>query len=251
MKDDNLGLGARNGARNDDGPTTGLDGLQHLLGRLNGKDEKLLEKEQRCREDTKRTLYAERRWGLGSFVSGGFLVKDRIQDRVDVSLERVAPTNSLSDKGSKKVSKSKLHKTRKEKSEKARESMPLHGTVTLAQGSSSATSSQSKNPSGIDNEPDAEQPGTSEDSTLKANRRLAKMERRAQRKARNAEKAAARALEQTTREPPDSIPSAGEAKTQVSEAARTHGRHAVRQRFIQHKKMSLADQKALNEVCWL
>ena len=74
IKDDNLGLGAKIGSGVGHGECTGLDAFTNLLGRLNGKDEEELEREQKSREDLKRAIYTERRWGSVRFVPGGFLI---------------------------------------------------------------------------------------------------------------------------------------------------------------------------------
>lgn len=89
IKDDNLGLGARIGSGVGHGECTGLDAFKNLLGRLNGKDEDEIEKEQKSREDLKRAIYTERRWGSIRFVQGGFLVGDKIQHLIDGEAERV------------------------------------------------------------------------------------------------------------------------------------------------------------------
>jgi Pin2-interacting protein X1 len=89
IKDDNLGLGAKIGSGVGHGECTGLDAFKNLLGRLNGKDEEEIEKEQKSREDLKRAIYTERRWGSIRFVQGGFLVGDKIQDLIDGEAERI------------------------------------------------------------------------------------------------------------------------------------------------------------------
>ncbi|KAH8815405.1 hypothetical protein F5884DRAFT_817746 [Xylogone sp. PMI_703] len=88
LKDDNLGLGAKIGSGVGHGECTGLDVFQNLLGRLNGKDEEQLEKEQKSRDDLKIALYAERKWGI-RFIKGGLLVGDKIQDLIDREAERI------------------------------------------------------------------------------------------------------------------------------------------------------------------
>lgn len=89
IKDDNLGLGAKIGSGVGHGECTGLDAFKDLLGRLNGKDQDAIKKEQESREDLKRAIYTERRWGSIRFVGGGFLVGDRIQHLIDGEAERV------------------------------------------------------------------------------------------------------------------------------------------------------------------
>jgi Pin2-interacting protein X1 len=89
IKDDNLGLGAKIGSGVGHGECTGLDAFTNLLGRLNGKDEEELEREQKSREDLKRAIYTERRWGSVRFVPGGFLIGDKIQHLIDSEAERI------------------------------------------------------------------------------------------------------------------------------------------------------------------
>jgi Pin2-interacting protein X1 len=89
IKDDNLGLGAKIGSGVGHGECTGLDAFKNLLGRLNGKDEDELAKEQQNRDDLKRAIYTERRWGSIRFVQGGFLIGDKIQHLIDGEAERI------------------------------------------------------------------------------------------------------------------------------------------------------------------
>ncbi|KAI9826463.1 MAG: hypothetical protein M1819_007356 [Sarea resinae] len=86
LKDDNLGLGAKRGSGQAEGQCVGLDAFQGLLGRLNGKTDEDLAKEQKSREDLQRAIYTERRWGLVRFVRGGLLVGDKIQELRDEQL---------------------------------------------------------------------------------------------------------------------------------------------------------------------
>ncbi|KAI9641016.1 telomerase inhibitor [Ciborinia camelliae] len=101
IKDNNLGLGAKVGSGVGHGECTGLDVFQNLLGRLNGKEEAEIEKEQKGRDDLKRAIYAERKWGSIRFVKGGVLIGDKIQDLIDGEKERV---KALELKGKRKAS---------------------------------------------------------------------------------------------------------------------------------------------------
>ncbi|KAK0754227.1 hypothetical protein B0T18DRAFT_424650 [Schizothecium vesticola] len=76
LKDDNLGLGAK---RNNGDECTGLDAFQSLLGRLNGKAEDVLAAEEKHREEVKLNRYVELKLGRIRFVSGGFLVGDKLE----------------------------------------------------------------------------------------------------------------------------------------------------------------------------
>lgn len=89
LKDDTLGIGAKKGSGLEQGECVGLDVFQMLLGRLNGADEDELAREQRSREDLKRAIYTEKKWGSIRFISGGFLIGDKIQDLIDGEAARV------------------------------------------------------------------------------------------------------------------------------------------------------------------
>lgn len=99
LKDNNLGLGAKLG--NAEGETFGLDGLQTLLGRLNGKSEEVLQKEEEARRDVRLVMYNERRFGTLRFVSGGFLEGDNSEQAAHKDAKRsetdALPTNTISD----------------------------------------------------------------------------------------------------------------------------------------------------------
>lgn len=128
IKDDNLGLGAKNGSGVGHGECTGLDAFKNLLGRLNGKDEDEIEKEQKSREDLKRAIYTEQRWGSIRFVPGGFLIGDKIQHLIDGEAERIrklalgedAESSDSSDSSSesKEEAPAPVEKTKKSKKRK-------------------------------------------------------------------------------------------------------------------------------------
>ena len=83
-KEDTLGLGASaagHGLREGEG--TGLDAFQSLLGRLNGKTEVELFRQQSARDGLRRSQYVERRLGTMRFVKGGLLVGDQIRKDED------------------------------------------------------------------------------------------------------------------------------------------------------------------------
>ncbi|KAL8761477.1 MAG: hypothetical protein Q9184_002402, partial [Pyrenodesmia sp. 2 TL-2023] len=254
-KDDNLGLGARTSGRGDDGPTTGLPGLQDLLGRLNEKDDKQLEKQYRSREYTRRTFYAERRWGFGSFVSGGFLVGDRTLDHDDGPLKAAGPEINVKDSRREAEAQSRVLERKRNKHETAEELKSPRGTTNTAQCVNSDRKFPSERASSINDEQDAEQSGTADTDALEAQRRSEKMERKAIRRARKAAKLAARTLRQEAQIPPVTKPSVHEAEKQglaagigLREAEKVYWRHAVRQRDRMFKRMSMVDSRALNEV---
>ncbi|KAI4175665.1 MAG: hypothetical protein LQ346_008043, partial [Caloplaca aetnensis] len=249
-KDDNLGLGARSSGRGDEGPTTGLDGLQDLLGRLNGMEEKKLKKQHRSREETRRTLYAERRWGFGCFVSGGFLVGDKILDHGDGPLTSARPVVNVRGSSQEAGVQSKVLKKKRDKHKTAKDLSPPQEATNTAQCLDSEKNCPGKQAPWLDDEQDAKQSDTAGAGALAAQRRLEKMERKAMRRVRKVGKLAARTLEHEVQIPPVNevgkrAPAAG---IRLSEGEKVHGRHAVRQRDRMFKKMSMLDPRALNEI---
>ena len=81
-KDDNLGLGAKNEAANDNNQATGLDVFQDLLGRLNGRSTTDLGKDPIHRSKLRCSAYIDQRWGGFRFISGGLLVGAELRDIV-------------------------------------------------------------------------------------------------------------------------------------------------------------------------
>lgn len=84
LKDDNLGLGAKRGSERAE--NFGLAGLESILGRLNGKEEEVKKEEER-RDEIEKRAFVYRKYGLMNFISGGFLVGDRITKKPDVNNE--------------------------------------------------------------------------------------------------------------------------------------------------------------------
>ncbi|KAF1929625.1 uncharacterized protein M421DRAFT_4085 [Didymella exigua CBS 183.55] len=84
LKDDNLGLGAKRGSERAE--NFGLAGLESILGRLNGREEEV-KKEEARREEIEKRAYVYRKFGSMNFISGGFLVGDKLVPRAEVKLE--------------------------------------------------------------------------------------------------------------------------------------------------------------------
>ncbi|KAI9885892.1 MAG: hypothetical protein M1823_002317 [Watsoniomyces obsoletus] len=80
LKENTLGVGAKPVGGVVPGTQAGLDSLQSIFGRLNGKSDQELQREQTAREDVRRGAYMEQRWGTMRFVSGGLLVGTRVED---------------------------------------------------------------------------------------------------------------------------------------------------------------------------
>jgi Pin2-interacting protein X1 len=129
LKDDTLGLGARIGR--DPMEPTGLDAFKGLLGRLNGKSDVELKKEERKRDDVRLARYAALKFPEVRFVSGGLLAqeqkpeisppipKEEALTKSNTEKDSIDRSDSSSSESDTPVRKSKRSKS-KSKSEKDR-----------------------------------------------------------------------------------------------------------------------------------
>ncbi|MCJ1431693.1 telomerase inhibitor [Xylographa pallens] len=253
VKDDNLGLGAKRGSGVNAGECVGLDVFQSLLGRLNGKSEDVLEREQKSRDDLKRAVYTERRWGALRFVSGGVLVGDKIEKLVEAEKLRLAGNVALS--GAPKPSSKLLNENTQV--EDLRLSPPLDtnpskedesSILVIEQPQGERTSSENNDDVTVD--------------IIKAKKKAEKAQMKLDRRKRKEDRRAVRGVQvpAETSASPTSVPSQhvdihsrpdnGKSRSgSVSiGTAVLGGRHALRNRYIMHKKMAMMDPKALNEI---
>lgn len=86
LREDNLGLGAKIGKGNAE--TFGLSMFSVLLGRLNGKSDAEVQKQENAQRDVQLASYQAQKFGFMNFVSGGFLVGDKIEQQVHAKNER-------------------------------------------------------------------------------------------------------------------------------------------------------------------
>ncbi|KAL8707901.1 MAG: hypothetical protein Q9220_007121 [cf. Caloplaca sp. 1 TL-2023] len=248
VRDDGSGLGASIGRDGGESHTTGLDGLQNLLGRLNGKDTQLLQSEQRNREEIRKNIYAGRRWGFDNFVSGGFLVGDRIQQQ-----KESAPTDSIATSFPDAPSPKTIHKNKSTKGATKHKAAPekeildaIQGPITHPKGYERHLPSLDQNDAG---ERPLSLPRTADNEVLEPRHRE-KLEYKARRRARKAERLSARDSKARKPHSPDSrstLEPSPIASLGAANEGDTGERYAVRRRMIQQKKMSLANPKALNE----
>ena len=282
IKDNTLGLGAKPGSGQIAGQCTGLDVFQGLLGRLNGKSEAVLEKEQKSRDDLKRAVYVENKWGTLRFVSGGVLVGDRIRElaegeklRVEGGLpvsmpnrgseeqnEKLADGDKAKAQGGEKVFKREVEVVSPKACPQVIRAEPA--THENDQIMTSPVSEGTVRGENIDSKAETE-------VTDKAQKKAEKMQRKLDRRKRKE----ARRLKRIAKEN-DAIESAPSLITETNlsivapsikttpqegplipeptitipivTAAPIVGRHAVRQRYIQQKKRAIMDPKALKEV---
>ncbi|KAG9238548.1 hypothetical protein BJ875DRAFT_450603 [Amylocarpus encephaloides] len=285
IKDDNLGLGAKIGSGVGHGECTGLDVFKNILGRLNGKDEDELEKEQRSREDIRTAIYTERKWGTIRFVPGGFLIGDKIQKLIDGEQERLRKLNdgssndsSISDSSSEseeekapapveKVKKSKKRKAehlfekvpevvtikveRSKKDKKKHASVPQleeDVTTTLKDAKLSKKSKKDRKSKG-----DGEDIAKSESSDSGSNRRKREKKEKERLKAekRELKEKKTKSLEADGSSPSNAATKESTPLTAPSSGRSTpmvQGRHAVRARNIAQKRMASMDVASLNQI---
>ncbi|KAA6415446.1 MAG: hypothetical protein FRX48_00161 [Lasallia pustulata] len=292
LREDNLGLGAKRKSGQSDGQCTGLDAFQDLLGRLNGKTEVDLEKEQKSRDDLKRAIYTGNRWGSVRFVSGGLLVGDEIQKLADDEANRLQSSvltksdgragislHLKKDEGAKKTALETKPVNAPDKilsSRRVRRRIPLESEGPDHPSPVSAEDSEADDcnePKGCIHSPVEIQslhaalenlgskpsdPGKTQRKADRKRRkqgmelrRAAKMCRRAQESNEDTAKGAQESLHVESLDTSLVIlPSVAQPETtrHRSESIIVGGRHAVRQRYIQHKKMAMMDSKALNEI---
>jgi len=270
LKDDNLGLGAKHGARQEEGRATGMDTFQDILGRLNGKSTTELEKTQKLRSDARHSAFVDQRWGRLRFVSGGLLVGDEIRklSRKENPFDRFQETRldimeivALSDSRKAPSAPLKQKKHKKMKSSKApeasdRTSSDKSSDSTAVKDKRGALANQCESAQAIDLDPQ---------KSGEAQRRAEKAERKLKRKLKRDAKQAMRDVDLKhpatlqTSNPIESQPANEEEEFVPVEAISIQasknapqslggGRNAVRSRYIQHKKMAIMDSKALNEV---
>jgi len=273
LKDDNLGLGAKSGPNV---PQPGLDAFQGLLGRLNGKSDVELAKEQNTRDGLRRASYAEKRWGGLHFISAGLLVGDRIEEPVEAhnsdpvpaiegleTTSRATKTTSTSTEpddpllNTVNASRATIDKQKGKRPKKKRKhtSSDEEGiNIHLTSGVSDHNSISARRPDQDTSEaPNSESSSDSTKAQTKAQRKLDRQARKAAKRAMRAEEGneiEVAPLDVKTQN--DAVPKATVTKvrqpTLVSRKMENIGRNVVRQRYILQKKMALADPRALNEV---
>jgi Pin2-interacting protein X1 len=273
VKDDNLGLGAKKGSGLAEGECTGLDVFQSLLGRLNGKDEDELIKEQKSREDLKRAIYTERQWGSVRFVKGGFLIGDKIQELIDNEEDRVrqlaqssssavaeavesdSSQTSKSQASERLVAKDKKNKKKRHKVEKERNEFIKADSVNQSNSDQNTTSAQDDPQDTISSKPkkskkkrkqseeateDSSAPIPDEQDISQKSKK--KKRKKASANPKNPIEGCAKTNQTSTSQP--LAPTTGSSTPQSI----LGGRHAVRSRNIAQKRLAVLDTTSLNQV---
>ena len=214
-KDDTLGLGAGRGVKENE-TTTGIDGFQDLLSRLNGKVRDKIENGAKDIDEARQVRHLGR-WGSTRFVSGGFLLGDALQ--VQPEQEEVIRAGQDVDT-----------------------EIQDHGSVRLEASCLPA-------------KVEVKYKATAQKRIEKVERRLRRQRRRdptsaVQGPCRPLESVIFESTESQGTITEDLkktlLPEGASARQSSGDGA--GGRRAARQRFVQQKKMVMLDAKALNEV---
>lgn len=253
LKEDNLGLGASVGGRNAE--TFGLSMFSGLLGRLNGKEEAVLEKEQSQRRDVELANFQGRKYGSMNFVSAGYLVGDKIQDVAAVVSE---PQPDVEPSTSKK---------RKRKQSNEQTSLPdVTSDPTNTTKRRKVKDSKSSKKDSATSEAKAQRRADKEARRLA---KEAKIKAKTERRQRKADAAALKSAPsqkssggESANEDEPALPT-GEGTSRPEIVAPTvttvisapivtpeapSARFAARRRYIQHKRMANMDSQAMREI---
>jgi Pin2-interacting protein X1 len=268
LREDNLGLGAQIGRGNAE--TFGLSMFSGLLGRLNGKSDNISETQQKARRDAEIRIQHEQRYGHMNFISGGFLVGDKMEAKAEFQPRITALVQSAKRKCSDDSESETSGQPGKKKPKKMATSDSVQQPPILIK--SSSTTEGSDLDVGDDKEHISDEAvrmkaekryrkklskleQESEPTDIKAQKAREKAERRArkeERRKRKEEKRERKALKDK-KKADTSAPQISEPPVAVAASAvvSNGSRHATRQRYIQQKRMASMDPKALKEIFML
>ncbi|KIV78403.1 hypothetical protein PV11_10125 [Exophiala sideris] len=240
FKDNNLGLGAKTKSKDVEAQRHGLDAFQGLLGRLNGKSDAELQKAEKKVEDRKLEMYARGRWGGMVFVRGGILVgsledDDKREDKL-VEPENAPKSEQMDESRTEEPRTKEEKKQRKEERRRRREEKSFRKAAKLARKSASEEESatvSSRQPAPAHRSPTTQPPDEAVSSASSDN------------EAQRASAASGLKLKTSS----DGHQVLVTTKSQVIATTKTrNGRHLLRGRNIQAKRMAFSDMKGLDEI---
>jgi Pin2-interacting protein X1 len=257
----------------------GLDMFAGLLGRLNGKSETQLQKEENARRDIKLATLSSQRYGATRFVSGGFLVGEKIERIITDTLVRTPDVSSsvrinseVSDTASSSENKKRKREDRiataeesttdSKSTRKMQKAMrELEDEETRAERETKGKRKKDRKGKTDITEPEAPMQLDElalPDSSSATDERIEKKQRKAEKKARREAKRLRKEKRRKKRaEAADSSSTSSddEATEETDELYKpmtvqpaANGRFLLRQRYIQQKKLACMDQKSLNEI---
>ncbi|KAG9661924.1 hypothetical protein KCU69_g14787, partial [Aureobasidium melanogenum] len=190
LKDDNLGLGAARGGNNAE--TFGLSLYSGLLGRLNGKSEAEVEKQQTAQRDVELALYQGRKYGNINFISAGFLVGDKMDLKSTVMPNsKLTPQQAAPDAANKKRKRSESEQQSTNDASSESDSSDSDDDIEDAPKAKKVKESKKDKKSSKKEKKDKKRKATdasgSEDET-RAEKKARKAERRAKKEAKKEEK---------------------------------------------------------------
>lgn len=274
LKDDSLGLGAK---RNQGDECTGLDALQDLLSRLNGKSDEALGEEKKKREDLKINKYLHRKLGTVTFVYGGLLVGDKVQELADSMKDKHQGAAQVP--GSEETSGESSDAGKKEKKSKKRKAEDAEGVPSDSKKEKKSKKSKSedadedskskrkekkekrrkKEKVASDKDEDSSPDDADEDASERKKAKKEKKEKRRKARLENDEEDAADASDPKSKkskkkrkaDKEEPTPQPTESSTPIASGTSTPSlptRHLARSRFIAQKRAAVMDQAALNQV---
>ena len=249
FKDDNLGLGAKRKSKDVEGQRIGLDAFQGLLGRLNGKSDKELKIEEKKVEDRKLAMYAKGRWGGMVFVKGGTLVGDRdfgtgedkpkSNDPVASSATSEAEQSAEEDGVANEAAEKRRRKEEKRQRKEARRLRREQKALRKAMKKSKAKSDEQK--SGNEDE------GESESTHLATHKSPLVQPPDEPISSSSSGNEESKSSKLKRKRSSVTIPEPSKTKPATAIPQRS-GRHLLRGRNIQAKKMAFSDMKGLEEI---
>lgn len=240
FKDDTLGLGAKLKSQDPIHTRTGLDAFQGLLGRLNGKSEFELGKEVQKIEDRKLAMYAQGKWGSVMFVPGGTLVQgDGFKKAEDETERETAVTKAAEeshveeDAATEKAQRKEEKRRRKEEKRAKRDAKSgfIDGSFVSNAVSKERSSEKDETVSSKEKKSKKrEMPTEHSDGNVPA------------------EIPQGDVIVSAASPVPTASDKAITAVVQTAPAPRRNGRHVIRGKNIQAKKMAFSDMKMLDQV---
>jgi len=273
LKDDNLGLGAARVGNNAE--TFGLSLYSGLLGRLNGKSEAEVEKQQTAQRDVELALYQGRKFGNINFISAGFLVGDKMDLKSTVMPDpKLASKTPALDAANKKRKRSDVEQQSTndassdsdssdsdddedvEEAPKSKKIKESKKDKKSKKSSSKDTSSDSTDESKLkdkrkkekkDKKRKAADASSSEDET-RAEKKARKAERRAKKEAKKEDKKRRKEEKKAAKSGTATPSTAPGTPAEPAPVAALYGRQNVRQRYIAQKRLAFMDPQAMKEV---
>ena len=253
LKDDNLGLGAARGGNNAE--TFGLSLYSGLLGRLNGKSEAEVEKQQTAQRDVELALYQGRKFGNINFISAGFLVGDKMDLKSTVMPgSKPAPQQAAPDAANKKRKRSEPEQQSTNDASSESDSSDSDDDEVeeapkakkLKESKKEKKSSKKEKKDKKDKKRKATDASGSEET--RAEKKARKAEQRAKKEAKKEEKRRRKEEKKAAKSGTATPSSAPGTPAEPAPVAALYGRQNVRQRYIAQKRLAFMDPQAMKEV---